>query len=280
MTAAYIATNTGNRLPQQQQRQRHHLLRQIECNEIRCLKITKEVEDVFVVDGCWDCACESRGNNDDDRMMSDDDYEEEWISSGSRSSSSEEFGMNHKNIRALLEALARNRSISSIMFEGDFLDCLRDDQRSELLQTIGNRDAMPLLTDVTIGDSPVRVSDLTYVLRSKGSIVGLHIHDLLLRGTVEDFRSFRVAVLCNASLKDFEVNECVTVVVSGPPSPTRGFRNSTNGDNSYDEEMASSVDVRAIYNEWRDRRNKQQHGGSNNNMSIENERVSIVPRTA
>merc|ERR1712070_1302796 len=95
-----------NRLPQQQQR--HHLLRQIECNEIRCLKITKEVEDVFVVDGCWNCACDSRGSNNNDRMMSGDDDEERWVSSNH--SSSEEFGMNYNNIRALLEALARNRS--------------------------------------------------------------------------------------------------------------------------------------------------------------------------
>mmetsp|Transcript_9134 Transcript_9134/g.19150 ORF Transcript_9134/g.19150 Transcript_9134/m.19150 type:complete len:204 (-) Transcript_9134:111-722(-) len=149
---------------------RHLLLRQIENNDLPLLEISKEVEDVF--HGCHD------------------------------------GDIRYDDITILLRALVRNESISSISFEGDFLDCLHPLRRSELIRAIGSY--LPSLEHVGLGDSPILVDDLCHLLTKSISLRSLHLHDCILQGLSEDFRDLESALLHHPSIREFEVQKCTS----------------------------------------------------------------------
>jgi len=160
----------------QQQQHSHYLsLQQIECNKISVLAITKEVEDVFL------------------GVCGDNVY--------------------HDDIHLLLRALVRNESITTITFEGDFLDCLREDRRSELISAVGSY--LPSLIEITLGDTPMSVTDLCHLVRKSESIITLQLHDLILQGSIDDLNSLEVALLCSTSIKEFELKECTSTIYGG-----------------------------------------------------------------
>eukprot|EP00536_Pseudo-nitzschia_multiseries_P010965 jgi/Psemu1/297732/fgenesh1_pm.354_\ len=145
----------------------HSLLWLIESNAIQELDITKEVEDVF--DSC------------DDDVRYDD-------------------------IVLLLKALVANESIRSIRFEGDFLNGLHPQRRSELIRAVGSY--LPSLQRVDLGDTPILVRDLCHLISKSQSLRSLNLHDLVLQGQLEDFGALEANLLHHRSLKEFDMNEC------------------------------------------------------------------------
>uniref|UniRef100_A0A448ZER4 Uncharacterized protein n=1 Tax=Pseudo-nitzschia multistriata TaxID=183589 RepID=A0A448ZER4_9STRA len=163
---------------QQQQQQRDRcdpggdpqpLLSQIRSNAIADLTITREAEEVF------DANTE---------------------------------GVRYDDILPLLEALGSNESIRSVRFEGDFLDCLHPLSRRELLGAIGGT-CLPSLTGIHLGDAPLFVADLCLLVARSGSLAGLELHDLVLKGGPEDFGALEEVLEHHPSLKEFEMTECL-----------------------------------------------------------------------
>lgn len=152
----------------QHEHQQHSLLRRIESNAILDLVITKEVEEVF------------DGDND----------------------------IRHDDIMLLLKALIVNESIESIRFEGDFLDCLDPQRRSELIIAMGSY--LPSLQRIDLGDTPIFVKDLCHLVRKSESLRCLNLHDLILQGQPEDFDALEAALLHHPSLTEFDMNECTS----------------------------------------------------------------------
>ena len=226
------------------------LLRQIEYNEITNLEIIKEVEDVFVV--------------------VTNDSSSTGIGTG-RSTTTVQLQVRFDDIRALLKALIRNDSITSIVFEGDFLDCLRADKRSELLQTLGSY--LPALTELCLGDTPMHVRDVRHIVtHASGTLTKLTLHDLILQGTVEEFRAFERALLWTtktSSIQEFSMNECTTSVISGSSS------------------SSSSIDLNSIGTAWKSQKEASSFAAPRTipvppdaTMLIARKQLSIVPRTA
>jgi len=214
------------------QQQQHYLsLQQIECNKISVLAITKEVEDVFLGGG-------------------DNVY--------------------HDDIHLLLRALVRNESITTITFEGDFLDCLREDRRSELISAVGSY--LPSLIEITLGDTPMSVTDLCHLVRKSESIITLQLHDLILQGSIDDLNSLEVALLCSTSIKEFELKECTSTIYGGIDLLNK-IQDSWN-------RKKSSFITRAITNNNTHNRALPLPQNSSNNYYTAKKQLSYVPRTA
>ena len=232
----------------------HSLLQQIEYNEITNLEIIKEVEDVFVV-----------VTNDSSSTRTD--------TGTGRSTTTVQLQVRFDDIRALLKALIRNDSITSIVFEGDFLDCLRADKRSELLQTLGSY--LPALTELCLGDTPMHVRDVSHIVtHASGTLTKLALHDLILQGTVEEFRAFERALLWTtktSSIREFSMQECTTSVLSGSSSSS----------------SSSTIDLNSIGTAWKSQKEASSLAAprtipapSDATMLLARKRLSIVPRTA
>jgi len=113
----------------------------------------------------------------------------------------------YDDITILLKALVRNESIRSIRFEGDFLDCLQEQRRSELIRAVGSY--LPSLQKICLGDTPIFVADLCHLVTKSKRLRYLYLHDLILQGQPEDFRALEVALL-HHPFKEFDMNECTS----------------------------------------------------------------------
>lgn len=114
------------------------------------------------------------------------------------------------DISLLLKALVVNESIRSIRFEGDFLDCLHPESRSELIQTISY---LPSLVKFDLGDTPIMVSDLCHLITRSRSLRSLTLHDLVLQGDPEDFNALELGLSHHPSIKEVEMNECAPATI-------------------------------------------------------------------
>ena len=125
----------------------------------------------------------------------------------------EEDDLRFDDITILLKALVQNKSIRSIRLEGDFLDCLHPLRRSELLKAIGSY--LPSLQQLSLGDSPVLVTDLCHVLVNSKTLLGLQLHDIVLQGTIQDFDVLQRVLTTHPSLGEVEIVECTTNAIPG-----------------------------------------------------------------
>jgi hypothetical protein len=157
----------------------------------------------------------------------------------------------YDDIQTLLWAIVRNESITTIRFEGDFLDCLREDKRSEIIQAVGSY--LPSLHEICLGDAPVLVSDLCHLVSRSKSLKKLHIHDLILQGTSDDFKAFETSLLFSKSIEEFEMKECT--------SDTLG------------------IDLNKIKDSWM-RKNAVNRVTPLQQQNYSRKRLSIAPRTA
>lgn len=116
----------------------------------------------------------------------------------------------YDDITILLKALVMNQSIRTIRFEGDFLDCLQEERRSEVIRVVGSY--LPSLHEICLGDSPIFVTDLCHLITKSKALRVLNLHDLVLQGQPEDFHALETALLQHPSIKEFEMNECNSAI--------------------------------------------------------------------
>jgi hypothetical protein len=143
------------------------LLNQIENNEVTTLHLTKMPRETFV-DG-----------------------------SGSITAKTDHF----------VEVLSNNTSIVSVVMRGDFLACLRGDQRSKVVQALGK---LPQIHTVVLGESLLVISDLTTVLTTASTLKVFTLHDVCLQGPPDLFDEFEYVVTRHGALKEFDLKDCMT----------------------------------------------------------------------
>jgi ribosomal protein L12E/L44/L45/RPP1/RPP2 len=93
------------------------------------------------------------------------------------------------NVHKFIEALEHNHTLESIHFEDHFLGCLRNDSRSELLQSLGQ---VSSLQEVHLAGACMLVSDATLLLLQAKSLRVLTINKLVLQGVDKDFDAFEM----------------------------------------------------------------------------------------
>jgi hypothetical protein len=110
-------------------------------------------------------------------------------------------------VDVFLEALAKNNSITSIAFKGDFLACLRGDNRSDVIKAISK---LPALQEVTLGNSLVLACDLTELLLKAKALRTLSLEEVCLQGDEEFCGKFETALSHHGTLKEFHLTDCLT----------------------------------------------------------------------
>jgi hypothetical protein len=113
------------------------------------------------------------------------------------------------NVHNFIDALEQNHTLESIHFENEFLGCIRNDARSELLQSLGQ---VSSLQQVHFAGACMLVSDITLLLLQTKSLRVLKMNKLVLQGIAEDFVACEMALLQHGCLKEFEMEQCVPAV--------------------------------------------------------------------
>jgi hypothetical protein len=113
------------------------------------------------------------------------------------------------NVHKFIAAVEQNHTLESMHFEKDFLGCLRNDARSELLQSLGQ---VSSLQQVHLADACLLVSDIALLLMQAKSLRVLKMNKLVLQGVEKDFDAFEMALLQHGCLKEFEMELCIAAV--------------------------------------------------------------------
>ena len=108
-------------------------------------------------------------------------------------------------VDAFLDALEKNTSITKMNLKGDFLACLRGDQRSQVIKAIGKTKVQ----DIHLGNSLVLAPDLAELVISAKSLTRLILDDICLQGDADFMGKFETALVSHPSLKEFEMSNCM-----------------------------------------------------------------------
>jgi hypothetical protein len=108
------------------------------------------------------------------------------------------------DIKQIIDAIRVNSSIVSVDFLDDFLGCVRNDARSELIQALCH---IPCLQEVHLEDGLIMVADITSLLCESKRLTGFTLERIVLQGVQEDFDAAEMALHQNSSLKDFSIKE-------------------------------------------------------------------------
>jgi hypothetical protein len=114
--------------------------------------------------------------------------------------------LEQKEPEALLEALGKNTSLTSVTMQTDFLACLRGDVRSRIIQAIG---ILPSLQSLTLGNSLILAVDLTTLLKTAKSLTTLTLTDICLQGEPATIEELQRTVASHAGLTDFIMSNCM-----------------------------------------------------------------------
>jgi hypothetical protein len=109
-------------------------------------------------------------------------------------------------ISEMVAALKDNTSIESIQFDKDFIGCVFGKGRGELLNQVAK---LPNLKEAFLGDAGLMVQVIVTLLKDAKGLKKITLHRLVMQGTQKDFDGLEAALYQHASLKDFQMNECV-----------------------------------------------------------------------
>jgi hypothetical protein len=107
---------------------------------------------------------------------------------------------------ALIKALGKNNSITSVHLEQEFLACLRADNRSIIVNAIGK---LPSLRQVYLSDTLLLGNDVKDLLVNAKAVTTLHLANVCFQGAPEYFDALATVLKHHASLKDFELIDCM-----------------------------------------------------------------------
>jgi hypothetical protein len=110
-----------------------------------------------------------------------------------------------ENIHQVIEALEKNKTILSVTFHNDFLGCLRNDARSELMNSLGR---ITSLQEAHLEDALLMVSDVAKLLVQAKGLKVLTLKNIVLQGVKEHFDACEMA-LYHGSVKDFRMESCI-----------------------------------------------------------------------
>jgi hypothetical protein len=109
------------------------------------------------------------------------------------------------NAHKFIAALKQNHTLESIHFENEFLGCIRNDARSELLRSLGQ---VTSLQQVHMAGACVLVSDIALLLMQAKSLRVLKMNKLVLQGVADDFNACEMALFQHGCMREFEMEQC------------------------------------------------------------------------
>ena len=109
------------------------------------------------------------------------------------------------NIHSLIEAIEKNSSILTIEFVDEFLGCLRNDARSDVIRALT---FIPCLQEVRLEDALVAIPDITDLLVKVKGLKVLTLKNILLQGIKSDFDATEMALHQHCSIKEFSLQDC------------------------------------------------------------------------
>jgi hypothetical protein len=111
-----------------------------------------------------------------------------------------------ENIHQVIEALEKNNTILSVTFHNDFLGCLRNDARSELMNSLGR---ISSLQEARLEDALLMVSDVAKLLVQAKGLKVLSLKNVVLQGVKEHFDACEMALFQHGSVKEFRMDSCI-----------------------------------------------------------------------
>ena len=108
-----------------------------------------------------------------------------------------------------MDALGSNTSIETITLDGDFIGCLRQDKRRELVKAIGQ---LPNLKECHLGDACLLADDVASILNNATKLVSMSLTSIVLQGEQSSLDKIEAAVYQHGSLKQFDLNESSTAI--------------------------------------------------------------------
>ena len=109
----------------------------------------------------------------------------------------------------VVDAIKQNTSIKCVEFRDDFLGCVRNDSRTELLQALCK---IPCLREVHLEDGLIMVEVLVDLISKCDDLQILTLNRIVLQGVQEDFDKTEMALHQNHSLKEFTIKDCCAAI--------------------------------------------------------------------
>ncbi len=110
-----------------------------------------------------------------------------------------------ENIQQVIEALEKNNTILCVTFHNHFLGCLRNDARSNLVDSLGR---ISSLQEAHLEDALLMVSDVADLLVQAECLKVLTLKNIVLQGVKEQFDACEMALYQHGSVKEFRMDKC------------------------------------------------------------------------
>jgi hypothetical protein len=108
-----------------------------------------------------------------------------------------------ENAHQFEEAMKENTSIKEVTLEGDFLVCLKPDDRAIIVSSLGR---LPNLEKVVLKDSRLLIGlCIANLVKNSPKLNDLRMLDCTLQGVPDDFDKFKTALSENQSMKSLHL---------------------------------------------------------------------------
>lgn len=103
-------------------------------------------------------------------------------------------------------AMKENTSIKTVILDGDFLVCLKAEDRAIVVSCVGN---LPNVEKVVLKDSRLMVGVcMTNLVKNASKLNDLSMVNCTLQGIPDDFDKFKNSLTETSSLKNLDITDC------------------------------------------------------------------------
>lgn len=113
------------------------------------------------------------------------------------------------DVTPIIDAIKSNSSIECVEFLDDFLGCIRNDSRTELLQALCK---VPCLNEVHLEDGLIMIDVIADLITKCKGLKILTLNRIILQGVQEDFDTTEMALHQNHSLKELTIKDCSSAI--------------------------------------------------------------------
>jgi hypothetical protein len=113
------------------------------------------------------------------------------------------------NIHEVIGVIKKNSSILTVHMVDDFLGCVRNDARTELISALGK---VTCLQEVRLEEGLLQIVDIAELLLEVSGLKVLTMKNIVFQGTEEDFRAAELTLKQHPSIKEFSLDGCETAV--------------------------------------------------------------------
>eukprot|EP00429_Kryptoperidinium_foliaceum_P000273 CAMPEP_0176020916 /NCGR_PEP_ID=MMETSP0120_2-20121206/10146_1 /TAXON_ID=160619 /ORGANISM="Kryptoperidinium foliaceum, Strain CCMP 1326" /LENGTH=162 /DNA_ID=CAMNT_0017354025 /DNA_START=618 /DNA_END=1106 /DNA_ORIENTATION=- len=109
------------------------------------------------------------------------------------------------NAKELVDALEKNSSLVVIELCDDFMGCLRNDARRDVLHALRN---ISSLQELRLEDGLIQIGDIAEAIAEVKGLQKLTLKGITFQGVEEDFHACEAALNQHGSLKNFAMDDC------------------------------------------------------------------------